>query len=140
MTSASSPQQLPACCSLTCSGVQVRAGFSEIRAVRRNNVNLLKLFLGRWLYATPLDVEALLNHLAAPMEERGGSDRRQFGMQLLVLGATPPQRSCIRSLCAMLRSSCRSCCNMKRHEALRVRVAMNLTQTTRHSSKKVRSC
>ena len=55
--------------------------------MRRNNVNLLKLFLGRWLYATPLDLEMLLSHLAAPVEEKTGSDRRQFGMQLLVLGA-----------------------------------------------------
>ena len=69
--------------------VQVQVGFSETRAVRRNNVNLLRLFLSRWLYATPLDLEALLKHLAAPSEEKAASDKRQFGMQLLVLGATP---------------------------------------------------
>ena len=72
----------------------MKAGFSETRAVRRNNVNLLKLFLGRWLYATPLDLEMLLNHLAAPLEEKAGSERRQFGMHLLVLGADLPQHSC----------------------------------------------
>ena len=74
-------------------GVQVQAGFAETRAVRRNNVNLLRLFLSRWLYATPLDLEALLKLLTAPTEEKAGLDRRQFGMQLLVLGATPALHS-----------------------------------------------
>ncbi len=68
--------------------MQVQAGFSKTPAVRRNNINLLSLFLSRWLYATPLDLEALLKHLAAgPPEEKGALDRRQFGMQLLILGA-----------------------------------------------------
>jgi len=68
--------------------MQVQAGFSKTPAVRRNNINLLRLFLSRWLYATPLDLEALLTHLTAgPPEEKSALDRRQFGMQLLVLGA-----------------------------------------------------
>ena len=106
------PTELPAYYRLTSRRAQVRAGFSDTRAVRRNNLNLLKLFLARWLYATPLDVEALLNHLAAPVEEKGGSERRQFGMQLLVLGATLPQCSCVRSLCTALHSCCYMSCQM----------------------------
>ena len=70
--------------------MQTQAGFSRTPAVRRNNINLLRLFLSRWLYATPLDLEALLKHLAAgPPDEKAALDRRQFGMQLLVLGALP---------------------------------------------------
>lgn len=71
--------------------VQVQVGFAGTRAVRRNNVNLLRLFLSRWLYATPLDLEALLKHVGAPVEDKAeevtAKDKRQFGMQLLVLGA-----------------------------------------------------
>ena len=72
--------------------MQVKAGFSGASATVNNNFNLLKAFLARWRYATPLPLDMLRGHLAAPLDGKTGRAafpivaRRRFGLQLLATG------------------------------------------------------
>ena len=58
----------------------------------KNNFNLLKAFLARWRYATPLPLDVLRGHLNAPLDGKNGRDaapivaRRRFELQVLATG------------------------------------------------------
>ena len=75
---------------------QVKAGFSENASTVKNNFNLIKAFLSRWRYATPLPLDVLRLHIAAPLDNKTGREafpvlaRRRFGLQLLATGPQLP--------------------------------------------------
>lgn len=75
----------------TCNA-QVEHGFSDTAATTRNNFNLLKGFLSRWRYATPLPLDIVRRHIAASLDGKQGREallvlaRRRFGLELLATG------------------------------------------------------